>query len=305
MGCGGGRRNTPGPGGGAPGAGGRAISLPWSQVRVLIAPSGSARMRRVRAPAPGRALPARGEGPPGRAAGGALDQGRPSRWPRFLLMIRPRPPPSSPVVNCQGARPVNRMPTTRGLTTRRMGVRFCAPRRRGQHDPVFYEVLHRDGVWIHVHSRLVADRAPVGCWGASTWRPTPLHASALRRPLIWRGVRPRARSDTTRARTTPGSASRARSLGRARRRAAMRPASPPAAPVGARVALDPAPDHRRGPAKHSGDARLTTQTPAPHRSQPGPTCSKADDNPHPTPLNQENCLHPMTPPTFIKHLHEE
>ena len=80
---------------------------------------------------------------------------------------------------------------------------------------------------------------------------------------------------------------------------------PPAAPVGARVALDPAPDHRRGPAKHSGDARLTTQTPAPHRSQPGPTCSKADDNPHPTPLNQENCLHPMTPPTFIKHLHEE
>lgn len=93
MGCGGGRRNTPGPGGGAPGAGGRAISLPWSQVRVLIAPSGSARMRRVRAPAPGRALPARGEGPPGRAAGGALDQGRPSRWPRFLLMIRPRPPP--------------------------------------------------------------------------------------------------------------------------------------------------------------------------------------------------------------------
>lgn len=96
MGCGGGRRNTPGPGGGAPGAGGRAISLPWSQVRVLIAPSGSARMRRVRAPAPGRALPARGEGPPGRAAGGALDQGRPSRWPRFLLMIRPRPPPPVP-----------------------------------------------------------------------------------------------------------------------------------------------------------------------------------------------------------------
>ena len=30
----------------------------------------------------------------------------------------------------------------------------------------------------------------------------------------------------------------------------------PVAPVGARVALDPAPDHRRGPAEHSGDARL-------------------------------------------------
>ena len=73
----------------------------------------------------------------------------------------------------------------------------------------------------------------------------------------------------------------------------------PVAPVGARVALDPAPDHRRGPAEHSGDARLTTQTPAPHRSQPGPTRSKADDNPHPTPLNQENRLHPMTPPSAL------
>ena len=70
----------------------------------------------------------------------------------------------------------------------------------------------------------------------------------------------------------------------------------PVAPVGARVALDPAPDHRRGLAEHPGDARLTTQTPAPHRPQPGPTRSKADDNPHPPPLNQENCLHPMTPP---------
>lgn len=57
--------------------------------------------------------------------------------------------------------------------------------------------------------------------------PHPRHAlRALRRPLIQRGVRPRARSDTTRARRT-GPASRARSLGRARRRAAMRPASPP------------------------------------------------------------------------------
>ena len=74
----------------------------------------------------------------------------------------------------------------------------------------------------------------------------------------------------------------------------------PAAPVSARAALDPAPDHRRGPAKHSGDARLTTQTPAPHRPQPGPTRSKADDNPHP-PLNQENCLHPMTPPLPLAH----
>ena len=40
--------------------------------------------------------PARGKAHQDEAAGGALDQGRPSRWPRFLPMIRP-PPPSSPV----------------------------------------------------------------------------------------------------------------------------------------------------------------------------------------------------------------
>lgn len=31
-------------------------------------------------------------------------------------------------------------------------------------------LLLRGGVWIHVRSRPVADRAPIGCWGASTWR---------------------------------------------------------------------------------------------------------------------------------------
>ena len=36
------------------------------------------------------------------------------------------------------------------------------------------------------------------------------------------------------------------------------------------------------------------------------TLVRVDDNPHPTPLNQENCLHPMTPPSFIltRSLHE-
>ena len=126
--------------------------------------------------------------------------------------------------------------------------------------------------------------------------PHPRHAlRALRRPLIQRDARTPGPGQA-RARRT-GSASRARSLGRARPARGHAPRLPaPVAPVGARVALDPAPDHRRGPAKHPGDARLTTQTPAPHRPQPGPTHSKADDNPHPTPLNQESCLHPMTPP---------
>ena len=61
-------KNTPGSRWRRPWRWWRAVSLPWSRVRVLIAPSGSARMRRVRAPAPGRALPAPGEGPPGRGS---------------------------------------------------------------------------------------------------------------------------------------------------------------------------------------------------------------------------------------------
>ena len=153
----------------------RAISLPWSQVRVLIAPSGSARMRRVRAPAPGRPSRPLGKAHQDEVARGALDQGRPSRWPRFLPMIRSPSQAAGyrPVVNCQGARPVNRMPTTRGLTTRRRGS-SCAPNAvRAARSRAPTKFLPRDGVWIHVRSRLVADRAPTGCWGASTWRPTP------------------------------------------------------------------------------------------------------------------------------------
>ena len=38
------------------------------------------------------------------------------------------------------------------------------------------------------------------------------------------------------------------------------------------------------------------------RGAPAPEWRTADDNPHPTPLNQENCLHPMTPPgTEVEH----
>ena len=158
-------------------------------------------------------------------------------------------------------------------------------------------LLH-DGVWIHVHSRLVADRAPIGCWGASAWRPTPPRAPGLEAPadLAGRahpgagpGTGPQNRVGIEGALLGTG----ASACGHAPRLLA------PVAPVGARVALDPAPDHRRGPAEHSGDARLTTQTPAPHRSQHGPPYSKTDDNPHPTPLNQETGSHSMTPPRSV------
>lgn len=110
----------------------RAISLPWSQVRALIAPSGIARMRRVRAPAPGRALPAPGEGPPGRGSRWCARPGAPIALAPPLPMIRPRPP-SSPVP--PGRQLSGRPPgqphahDPGGLTTRRMGIHFCAPRR--------------------------------------------------------------------------------------------------------------------------------------------------------------------------------
>ena len=62
------------------------------------------------------------------------------------------------------------------------GALLRAHRREGSTIPCSYEVLHRDGVWIHVHSRLVADRAPIGCWGASAWRPTLPRAPGLEAP---------------------------------------------------------------------------------------------------------------------------
>ena len=154
----------------------RAISLPWSQVRALIAPSGSARMRRVRAPAPGRALPAPGEGPPGRGSrwrarpGSPIalapiladDQAAPSQFPGTTRPSIVRTPARSTAC----PRPGGSQPGGRAF-------HFCASRRRGQHDPVLLRGPSSDGVWIHVHSRLVADRAPIGCWGTSTWHPTP------------------------------------------------------------------------------------------------------------------------------------
>ena len=53
------------------------------------------------------------------------------------------------------------------------------PAAGGSTIPCSTKFLLRDGVWIHVRSRLVADRAPVGCWGAGTWCPAPATRSWL------------------------------------------------------------------------------------------------------------------------------
>lgn len=59
----------------------RAISRPWSQVSVRIAPSRRPWMRRVSAPGL-VGFPTQGQGHNDQVAGGALDQSRCSRWLR-------------------------------------------------------------------------------------------------------------------------------------------------------------------------------------------------------------------------------
>ena len=101
-------------------------------VLVVVAPSGRARIRRGRASAPGRVLPTPGGGPTKtrqRAAGPitsialapllADDQAAPSQAAGYAPVVDVR----APAKNC--------MPTTRGSQPRRMGVHFCASRRRG------------------------------------------------------------------------------------------------------------------------------------------------------------------------------
>ena len=60
----------------------RAISRPWSQVSVRIAPSRRPWMRRVSAPGL-VGFPTQGQGHNDQVAGGALNQGRCPRWPRL------------------------------------------------------------------------------------------------------------------------------------------------------------------------------------------------------------------------------
>ena len=73
---------------------------------------------------------------------------------------------------CQGARPVNRMPTIGGPQPVGWVPTSARPRPPGTaRGRAPTRLLLRGDVWIHVRSRLVADRAPIGCWGASAWRP--------------------------------------------------------------------------------------------------------------------------------------
>ena len=98
----------------------RAVSLPWSQVRALIAPSGSARMRRVRAPAPGRALPAPGEGPLGRG----------SRW-----RARPGSPIALAPLLADDRAASSQFPGTARSSIVRAPARSTACPRSGAHNP--------------------------------------------------------------------------------------------------------------------------------------------------------------------------
>ena len=188
------------------------------------------------------------------------------------------------------------MPTIGGSQPAGWVSTSAHPAARGQHDPVLLRGPSSDGVWIHVWIASWLIVRPPAAGEPAHGAPPPPRAPGLEAPadLAGRSAPGEVGHDTGPQNRVGLEGALLGTGAPARGHAPRLPA--PVAPVGARVALDPAPDHRWGPAKHSGDARLTTQTPAPHQSQPGPPYSKADDNPHPTPLNQENCLHPMTPP---------
>ena len=145
---------------------GRAISLPWSQVRVLIAPSGSARMRRVRAPAPGRALPAPGEGPPGRGSAWCARPGSPIALAPLLAddQVALPVPRYRPVVDVRAPARSTACPRS-GAHNPPAGALLRAQRREGSTIPCSYEVPPPGWRVDPCVDRLVADRAPIGCWG--------------------------------------------------------------------------------------------------------------------------------------------
>ena len=226
KGCGVGE-GTRGPDGGAPGAGRRAISLPWSQVRALIAPSGSARMRRVRAPAPGRAHPAPGEGPPGRGSRWCARPGSPIALAPLLADDQAAPSQFPGTTRSSIVRAPTRStacPRPGGLTTRRMGVHFCAPRRRGQHDPVLLRGSSSTmacGSTCEVASWLIV--RPPAAGEPAHGAPPPPRAPGLEAPADPAG---RAHPGD-RARHGPGQQGRHRGRAPWDGRAATRPASPP------------------------------------------------------------------------------
>ena len=103
--------------------------------------------------------------------------------------------------------------------------------------------------------RLVADRAPIGCWGVGHGAhlatrfglEAPADLAGRSAPgEVGHDTGPQNRVGIDGALLGTGTSA----CGHAPRLLA------PVAPVGARVALDLAADHRRGPAEHSGDARL-------------------------------------------------
>ena len=207
------------------------------------------------------------------------DQGRPPRWPRFLPMIRP---PGSARLSVSGRSSGQPHVHDPGLTIRRMGVHFCAPRRRGQHDPVFYEAPPPR--WR------VDPRCEVVSW--LIVRPSTAGEPAHGAPLSLRAPGLEAPADLA-GRAHPGAGPGTGPQNRVGIEGALLGTG---APTCGHAPRFPASDRRRGPTEHPGDARLTTQTPPPHRPQPGPTHSKTDDNPHPPPLNQETGSHPTTRP---------
>lgn len=171
------------------------------------------------------------------------------------------------------------MPTIGGSQPAGWVSTSAHPAARGQHDPVLLRGPSSDGVWIHVWIASWLIVRPPAAGEPAHGAPPPPRAPGLEAPADLAGrsapgevghdMGPQNRVGIEGALLGTG----ASACGHAPRLLA------PVAPVGARVALDPAPDHRWGPAKHSGDARLaqprlqrrTNRSPVLHTQRPTTT----------------------------------
>ena len=171
------------------------------------------------------------------------------------------------------------MPTIGGSQPAGWVSTSAHPAARGQHDPVLLRGPSSDGVWIHVWIASWLIVRPPAAGEPAHGAPPPPRAPGLEAPADLAGrsapgevghdMGPENRVGIEGALLGTG----ASACGHAPRLLA------PVAPVGARVALDPAPDHRWGPAKHSGDARLaqprlqrrTNRSPVLHTQRPTTT----------------------------------